>query len=108
MMSKFPIYDPISRMVHKDIPANGTSYRFTGLQPKTAYYYQVRSVWGENIFSVWTSPMKATTEEASGVEVLHGKSPVKILNYMNELYISGLSGNETISVYTLSGSCISR
>ena len=52
--------------------------------------------------------MKATTEEASGVEVLHGKSPVKILNYMNELYISGLSGNETISVYTLSGSCISR
>ncbi len=94
--------------VHKDIPANGTSYRFTGLQSKTAYYYQVRSVWGENIFSVWTSPMKATTEEASGVEVLHGKSPVKILNYMNELYISGLSGNETISVYTLSGSCISR
>ncbi len=92
--------------VERDKIVTGLSQKFEELTKDTEYYYQVRSVIGDKISEKSEIvPVKTTSGEIGAIE--KGEQTELICRPTNNGFrISGLQGGETVSVYTLSGSCI--
>ncbi|MBP1676463.1 MAG: nuclease [Bacteroidetes bacterium] len=89
---------------NKTIYAN--SFEISGLTPATSYFYRVRAASGSSA-SAYSVPELVTTSVQTGTH--QGTNSTISYRIDNQtLYLTGLSGSERISLYTLTGMCINR
>lgn len=86
----------------QDEIVSGLSRKFEELAKDTEYYYQVRSAIG-NVLSGQSEKVLVKTSGDAGAIGKNGQDGLIFFMTANGFGISGLQGNETISLYTLSG-----
>ena len=92
--------------LHKDLAVVGTQYDVTNLNINTDYFYQVRAVLG-NAISGYSDVIKIRTISGTGITPMNN-SNLKIAKMPNRILISGLQANETISLFSITGACVSQ
>jgi hypothetical protein len=90
--------------VLKDAPATTTQALVSNLTENTDYYYAVRATFGAALSGVSETIGAKTLVNTAVPE--HNTSGVKLLSGKNQITVSGLRGDETIQIYTLTGVCI--
>lgn len=95
-----------SDYLHKDLAVVGTQYDVSNLNINTDYYYQVRAVLG-NAISGYSDVIKIRTISNTGITPMNN-SNLKIAKMPNRILISGLLANETISLFSITGACVSQ
>lgn len=86
----------------QDEIVTGFSRKFEELEKNTEYYYQVRSAIGDVLSGQSERVLVKTSGDAGAVE-RNEQDGVIFYTTPDGFGISGLQGNETVSVYTLSG-----
>ena len=90
--------------VQKNIPVATNSILVSGLIENTQYYYGVRATLGSSVSGV-SETIGAHTLVKTKVPDLNAPA-IRILSGKEQLSISGLRGDETIQIYSLTGICL--
>ncbi len=90
--------------VQKNVPVSTTSAVVTGLTDNTQYYYAVRATLGSSVSGV-SETIGAHTLVKTKVADLNAPA-IRILSENEQLSISGLHGDETVQIYSLTGICL--
>jgi hypothetical protein len=90
--------------VLKNQLVSGNQFLVSELTPNSTYYYRVRSTLRGSV-SAYSEVMKEQTNLDSGTDIKN-VIPIKINRDFDNIHIRGLSGNENIRLYNLSGICL--
>jgi hypothetical protein len=90
--------------IAQERPVTANSCLLDNLTENTVYYYKVRAR-TNNVASAYSDLMQAVTTVASGLLPVSGTS-VRYTVADGGILLRGLQGNETISVYTVTGICL--
>jgi Endonuclease I/Lamin Tail Domain len=90
--------------VQKNIPVATNSILVSGLIENTQYYYGVRATLGSSVSGV-SETIGAHTLVKTKVPDLNAPA-IRIFSGKGHLNISGLHGDETVQVYSLTGICL--
>ena len=90
--------------VQKNVPVATNSILVSGLTENTQYYYGVRATLGSSVSGV-SETIGAHTLVKTKVADLNANA-IRILANKEQLSISGLHGDETIQIYSLTGICL--
>jgi hypothetical protein len=90
--------------VHRNLPVALTHAQIEGLKANYRYYYNVRATLGSHESPISES-ISVTTLISNNIQK-NLTSDIKLLNARDGILISGLKGDESIKIYTVTGCCV--
>lgn len=90
--------------IYKNKAVNQSRFEVTGLNQQRAYAYRVRSTLGTAV-SGYSETIHLQTLSNTNVKQI-SLSDIKLSMIEGHLSLSGLTGNETVRIYTITGVCI--
>ena len=90
--------------LQKNLPVTANTALVSGLTDNTQYFYAVRATLGSSISGV-SETIGAHTLVKTKVADLNAPA-IRILSQKEQLFISGLHGDEIVQIYSFTGICL--